>query len=309
MRTTRMCGRKVALALLLGGAGALLAAPAAACEGEYRIETGDTLASIAARCDTSVAALQDANRVDPHRLQLGQTIRIPEIEGEDEPVAREVSRTAPDPAGTPAAANGYQVQPGDTPEKIARALGISLETLLAANEGLDPQRMQIGQVLNVPDDEEVQAILADREAERQRMQRWADEYPDPSISLSKGDWRLTVDVRGEGFAPGEMVEVAIAADGERWIGVGEMPADDDGRFSARARIPAEFADREEMRIALERPWGDRVVADYRHERTEPILSAVDETPSEIVVHTPPEVKGEPLDVAGEVEGAEDAAPR
>ena len=307
MRTTRVRGRKVALGFLLAGGGAILAAPAGACEGEYEIQAGDTLSSIAVACETTLSVLRNANEVDASRLQLGQVIRIPAADDPArrvKPVARDGSRTRPASADPGEPGSGYVVQPGDTPAKIARELGISLDTLLAANEGLNPRAIQVGQVLNVPDDEDVQAFLAEREAERRRLQRWAEEYPDPRITLSKGDWRMTVDVQGDGFAPGEMVEVAIGADADEWIALGAMPADEAGRFFARARIPAEFADREEMRIALKRPWGDRVVGDYRHDRTKPIVTAVDDAPSEIVVHNPPEVEDDVLEDQSDVEAAE-----
>ena len=44
----------------------------------------------------------------------------------------------------------YSVKAGDTPASIARKYGIKLDSLLAANPGLDPRRMQVGQTLNIP---------------------------------------------------------------------------------------------------------------------------------------------------------------
>jgi hypothetical protein len=44
----------------------------------------------------------------------------------------------------------YSVRMGDTPSSIARQQGIKLEALLAANPGLDPKRMKVGQRLNLP---------------------------------------------------------------------------------------------------------------------------------------------------------------
>jgi LysM repeat protein len=42
------------------------------------------------------------------------------------------------------------VQSGETPSSIARKYGIKLETLMAANPGLNPTRLRIGQTLNIP---------------------------------------------------------------------------------------------------------------------------------------------------------------
>lgn len=55
----------------------------------------------------------------------------------------------------PAAGGGdamrtHKVQPGETPTAIARKYGIKVESLMAANPGLNPRRLQVGQSLNVP---------------------------------------------------------------------------------------------------------------------------------------------------------------
>jgi LysM repeat protein len=44
----------------------------------------------------------------------------------------------------------HKVQPGETPMAIARRYHISLESLRAANPGLNPRRLQIGQSLAIP---------------------------------------------------------------------------------------------------------------------------------------------------------------
>lgn len=49
-----------------------------------------------------------------------------------------------------AAAKTYRVQSGDTPSSIARKYSVKLDALMSANPGLDPRRMQVGQVLNIP---------------------------------------------------------------------------------------------------------------------------------------------------------------
>jgi LysM repeat protein len=49
-----------------------------------------------------------------------------------------------------AAARTYRVQAGDTPSSVARKYNVKLDALMSANPGLDPRRMQVGQVLNLP---------------------------------------------------------------------------------------------------------------------------------------------------------------
>lgn len=54
-------------------------------------------------------------------------------------------------AANAADGNGdYIVQAGDVPAKIAKDKGITMEQLLAANPGLDPTRMKVGQVIKIP---------------------------------------------------------------------------------------------------------------------------------------------------------------
>lgn len=99
----------------------------------YTIRAGDTFFSLARRFGTTVDALIAANPgVDPDRLQIGQQICIP------------VPRPRPCPGRT------YTIQPGDTFFSIARRFGTSVEALVAANPGVDPNRLQIGQVICLP---------------------------------------------------------------------------------------------------------------------------------------------------------------
>ena len=44
----------------------------------------------------------------------------------------------------------YTIKGGDTPAKIARAHGVSIEALLQANPGLEPTKLKVGQKINLP---------------------------------------------------------------------------------------------------------------------------------------------------------------
>lgn len=44
----------------------------------------------------------------------------------------------------------YTIKSGDTPYNIARTFGISVDVLLAANPGINPNNLQVGQVICVP---------------------------------------------------------------------------------------------------------------------------------------------------------------
>jgi tetratricopeptide (TPR) repeat protein len=54
------------------------------------------------------------------------------------------------PAARPVTGKTYAVRSGDTAASIARKNGVKLEQLLAANPGLEPRRMRVGQVLTLP---------------------------------------------------------------------------------------------------------------------------------------------------------------
>lgn len=55
------------------------------------------------------------------------------------------------PASAQPSGGKYTVQAGDNPSKIAKKLGIPLNDLMAANPGLDPKRLRVGQEINVPE--------------------------------------------------------------------------------------------------------------------------------------------------------------
>jgi tetratricopeptide (TPR) repeat protein len=53
-------------------------------------------------------------------------------------------------AGNATRPRAHPVKPGETPSSIARLYGVRLEALLAANPGLEPRKLKVGQALNVP---------------------------------------------------------------------------------------------------------------------------------------------------------------
>ncbi|MEQ2006510.1 MAG: LysM peptidoglycan-binding domain-containing protein [Limisphaerales bacterium] len=68
------------------------------------------------------------------------------------PVSARIPETpAAKPAKSPVpSTRTHAVKKGDIPETIARQYGVKLEALLAANPGLDPKRMKIGQAVTIP---------------------------------------------------------------------------------------------------------------------------------------------------------------
>ncbi len=81
----------------------------------------------------SVAQLTAANPgVNPGALRPGQTLSIPSSEQ------------------TPVSGHTYTVRPDDTLWDIATNYGLTVDDLLAANPGVDPRRLMVGQELQVP---------------------------------------------------------------------------------------------------------------------------------------------------------------
>ncbi len=107
------------------------------CGGTYVVQWGDTLAGIATRCDTTVAALYAANPGISGYLYAGQVLAMPSGNYCNCPQN--------------GYSNTYTVQRGDTFSEIARRFGVSTNSLWAANPYVwDINHIYPGQVLNVP---------------------------------------------------------------------------------------------------------------------------------------------------------------
>lgn len=132
----------------------------------FPVSAGDSLWSIARRFDISVEALVAANPgVDPLRLREGQTLRVPSslaavaASGAPKKPADAAQATPVEAPGTPVGpsvgpvdvpARQHVISEGDTIWNLARTYGVSAQRILAENTGLNPVRLQVGQVLRLP---------------------------------------------------------------------------------------------------------------------------------------------------------------
>ncbi|WP_111411806.1 M23 family metallopeptidase [Billgrantia lactosivorans] len=99
------------------------------------VQRGDTLGSIAARADVPLARLQRFNPgANPNRLAVGQRLLIP-------------TQQERAPSGGP---YRYQIRPGDTFSAVARRFGTTPARIQAANRGVEPTRLRVGQTIQVP---------------------------------------------------------------------------------------------------------------------------------------------------------------
>ena len=98
-------------------------------------KAGDTLYALSQRFNVSLQEIINANPgIDPNNLQIGQVICIPKI--------------AP---LMPPCPNGfyYTIRAGDTYMHSQR-FNVSLQEIINANPGIDPNNLQIGQVICIP---------------------------------------------------------------------------------------------------------------------------------------------------------------
>ncbi|RDB43171.1 M23 family peptidase [Halomonas sp. DQ26W] len=99
------------------------------------VQRGDTLGSIAAQANVPLARLQRFNPdANPNRLAVGQRLLVP-------------TQQERAPSGGP---YRYQIRPGDTYSGIARRFTTTPARIQSANPGIEPTRLRVGQVIQVP---------------------------------------------------------------------------------------------------------------------------------------------------------------
>jgi LysM repeat protein len=116
----------------------------------YEVKQGDSLVAIARRHKVTPAALVAANGIkDPSKLKIGQKLKIP-AQANVAPSVPATPRPAPSAEASTGATREHVVAQGDTLYGIARAAGVSVAQLTAANPGVAPTALQTGQKLRVP---------------------------------------------------------------------------------------------------------------------------------------------------------------
>ncbi|HFC11833.1 MAG TPA: LysM domain-containing protein, partial [Anaerolineae bacterium] len=108
----------------------------------YVVQSGDTLARIANRFNTTISTIADANNiVNPNYIYIGQVLTIPDGSdngGDSTPTTIPVSQLT------------YTVQPGDTLSRIAARFGTTSAEIASLNGITNPNYIYVGQVLNLP---------------------------------------------------------------------------------------------------------------------------------------------------------------
>jgi len=101
----------------------------------YTVAAGDSYYSLAVRYNTTIQAIIDANPgIDPNFLRIGQVICIPRT-------------TTP---SCPANTFAYTIVGGDTLYSLAARYNTTVQAIVAANPGIDPNYLRIGQIICIP---------------------------------------------------------------------------------------------------------------------------------------------------------------
>ncbi|MBN1773098.1 MAG: LysM peptidoglycan-binding domain-containing protein [Deltaproteobacteria bacterium] len=132
---------------------AVAAADEPDCSGRREVLEGDSLWSIARECGISVSALRRANDLDDDAgIRPGQRLRIPEPR--NPPAADGGSRDGGGDA--PRRTGGgirVELRAGQTLSDLAREHGISVRAIQRANDIEDPDLVEAGRTLRIPDDD------------------------------------------------------------------------------------------------------------------------------------------------------------
>ena len=128
----------VIVALLLGASASLSsAAPLRSCAAYYTVQPGENLFRVGLKYGVTVDQLMLANGiVNPNLVYAGQTLCIPG------------GTTPPPPA--PTCGKYYTVQWGDMLSKIAQRTGVSMYTIMRANNIINANFIYAGMILWIP---------------------------------------------------------------------------------------------------------------------------------------------------------------
>ncbi|MBY6189095.1 LysM peptidoglycan-binding domain-containing protein [Microbulbifer agarilyticus] len=100
----------------------------------YRVANGDSLSVIARRYETTIAAIQQANKLRGSRIRAGQTLLIPSASGPNAQYAYSIDqRVKRRQSSGKGRKTSYTVRPGDTLWGIARSLNVKVRSLASWN--------------------------------------------------------------------------------------------------------------------------------------------------------------------------------
>lgn len=116
--------------------------------GTYTVKAGDSLSTIASRYGTSYETLAKLNNIsNPSLIYVGQVLKLSATTSFSNAAAnRQTSSTASSSSST---TGSYTVKAGDSLSAIAARYGMSYETLAKLNNISNPNRIYVGQTINL----------------------------------------------------------------------------------------------------------------------------------------------------------------
>jgi LysM repeat protein len=129
----------------------------------WRVQTGDVLSTIAQRFGLTVDELRRWNGLEGDRILVGQELLLhaPEPSAsssapeqaapEQAATPAEPERPAPSQPAPPPAGSTITLERGQTLSGVAQRLGVPMQSILAMNPGLDPDRVRAGARIAVPE--------------------------------------------------------------------------------------------------------------------------------------------------------------
>ncbi|WP_312942341.1 LysM peptidoglycan-binding domain-containing protein [Oscillibacter sp.] len=115
---------------------------------QHTIKSGDTLWKLSQANGVSIQSILDLNPgVDPRNLKIGATLCIP---APTSSVSPSPPSTSPAPHICPRGASSYIIRTGDTLWKLSQTHGVSLQSIMDLNPGVDARNLQIGDVICIP---------------------------------------------------------------------------------------------------------------------------------------------------------------
>lgn len=117
---------------------------------DYTVVSGDTLTSISEKYSSGICDIAELNSLaNPDFIAVDQVLKVPNSVCSPDNTSC-LAEASDDLSCVEGGDATYTVVSGDTPSLIASSLDLSLEALEAANPGVDPLQLQIGQVLAIP---------------------------------------------------------------------------------------------------------------------------------------------------------------
>lgn len=102
----------------------------------YKVQSGDTLSSIARKTGTTANKIMQANGIsNPNKLRVGQVLKISSSRPSSTPKTSAPSQSS----------GNYTVKAGETLYSIARKHKLSVSQLTKMNPGLNPSKLSVGQ--------------------------------------------------------------------------------------------------------------------------------------------------------------------